>query len=134
MEGRIIVGAAVIDDVLGLVILTVVSGIAAGGTVSPIGAAKILAVAVGFLVVAIAIGGWVAPAMFRSVARMKVQDAVPVIALALCFALAGLADRPARRSSWAPSPRASSWRGPSSSTPSRSGSVRSGRCSRRSSS
>ena len=93
VEGRIIVGAAVIDDVLGLVILTVVSGIAAGGTISPIGTATILAVAVGFLVVAIAVGGRVAPAMFRSVARMKVQHAVPVIALALCFALAALADR-----------------------------------------
>ena len=77
---------------LGLVILTVVSGIAAGGAFSPLLAAKILAVAIGFLVVAIAIGGWVAPRMFRSVARMKVQDAVPVIALAICFALAALAD------------------------------------------
>jgi Kef-type K+ transport system membrane component KefB len=93
VEGRIIIGAAVIDDVLGLVILTVVSGIAAGGNVSPLGAAKILAVAVGFLVIAIAIGGWVAPRVFNSVARMKVQHAVPVVALAICFALAALADQ-----------------------------------------
>jgi Kef-type K+ transport system membrane component KefB len=93
VEGRIIIGAAVIDDVLGLVILTVVSGIAAGGAVSPFGVARILAVAVGFLVVAIAIGGWVAPRLFRSVANMRVSSAVPVIALAICFGLAALADR-----------------------------------------
>lgn len=92
IEGRIIIGAAVIDDVLGLVILTVVSGIAAGGALSPFSVARILAVAVGFLVVAIAIGGWVAPRLFRSIANMKVSYAVPVIALALAFGLAALAD------------------------------------------
>jgi len=92
VEGRIIIGAAVLDDVLGLVILTVVSGIAAGGVVTPLVTGKIFAVAVGFLVVAIAVGGWVAPRLFRSVGRMKVQHAVPVLALALCFALAGLAE------------------------------------------
>jgi len=92
MEGRIIIGAAVIDDVLGLVILTVVSGIAAGGSVSPFSVARILAVAVGFLVVAIAIGGWVTPKLFHAIARMKVAYAVPIIALALAFALAALAD------------------------------------------
>jgi Kef-type K+ transport system membrane component KefB len=92
VEGRIIIGAAVIDDVLGLVILTVVSGVAAGGALSPYSVARILAVAVGFLVVAIAIGGWVAPRLFRSIANMKVSYAVPVIALALAFGLAALAD------------------------------------------
>ncbi|HQR17227.1 MAG TPA: cation:proton antiporter [Gemmatimonadales bacterium] len=91
-EGQIIIGAAVIDDVLGLVILTVVSGIAAGGGISPVGAAKILLVAVGFLVIAVAVGGWVAPKVFRTVARMKVQHAAPVLALAICFGLAALAD------------------------------------------
>ncbi len=91
-EGRIIIGAAVIDDVLGLVILTVVSGIAAGGSISPYGVARILAVAVGFLAVAIAIGGWVGPRLFRSIATMKVSYAVPTIALAIAFALAAVAD------------------------------------------
>jgi Kef-type K+ transport system membrane component KefB len=92
VEGRIIIGAAVIDDVLGLVILTVVSGIAAGGALSPYSVARILAVAVGFLVVAIAIGGWVAPRLFRTIADMKVSYAVPIIALAIAFGLAALAD------------------------------------------
>jgi len=68
-EARIILGAAVIDDVLGLVILTVVSGIAAGGAFSPGSAAKILMVAVGFLVIAVAVGGWVAAALGPDVLR-----------------------------------------------------------------
>jgi len=91
-EGRIIIGAAVLDDVLGLVILTVVSGIAAGGALSPYSVARILAVAVGFLAIAIAVGGWVAPRVFRSIANMKVSYAVPIIALAIAFALAAAAD------------------------------------------
>lgn len=91
-EGKIIIGAAVIDDVLGLVMLTVVSGIAAGGALSPFSVARILAVAVGFLVIAIAIGGWVTPRIFKSIANMKVSYAVPILALALCFALAAAAD------------------------------------------
>ncbi len=91
-EGRVIIGAAVLDDVLGLVILTVVSGIAAGGAVSPVGVAQVLAVAVGFLVIAIAVGGWVAPRAFAVIGRMKVQHAVPVLGLALCLALAAAAD------------------------------------------
>lgn len=91
-EGQVIIGAAVLDDVLGLVILTVVSGIAAGGALTPGGVVQVLAVAVGFLVVAISVGGWVAPRVFGVVGRMKVQYAVPVIGLALCFALAAAAD------------------------------------------
>jgi len=91
-EGRIIIGAAVIDDVLGLVMLTVVSGIAAGGALSPYSVARILTVAVGFLAVAIAVGGWFAPRIFRSIANMKVSYAVPIIGLAIAFALAALAD------------------------------------------
>jgi Kef-type K+ transport system membrane component KefB len=91
-EGRIIIGAAVIDDILGLVILTVVSGIVAGGAMSPFSVARILAVAIGVLVVAIAIGGWVAPRLFRGIANMKVSHAVPIIALALAFGLGAVAD------------------------------------------
>ncbi len=36
LEARIIIGAAVIDDVFGLVILSVVSGLAAGAAIAPL--------------------------------------------------------------------------------------------------
>ncbi len=52
-EARIIIGAAVIDDVLGLVILSVVSGMASGESVSMVGIVRTLAIAAGFLVVAV---------------------------------------------------------------------------------
>ena len=92
VEARIIVGAAVIDDVLGLVILAVVSALAGGGAVSPGGVIKILFVAVGFLVAAVIIGSRVAPRIFDQVERIKGREIVVVFGVAFCFLLAGLAD------------------------------------------
>ena len=92
VEARIIVGAAVIDDVLGLVILAVVSALAGGGVVSTGGVIKILIVAVGFLVAAVIIGSRVAPRIFDQVERIKGREIVVVFGVAFCFLLAGLAD------------------------------------------
>ena len=72
-EARIIIGAAVIDDVLGLVILSVVTGVAAGAAVSFLGILRTLAVAVGFLVVAVVVGRFVAPLLFDVIDRMRVR-------------------------------------------------------------
>jgi Kef-type K+ transport system membrane component KefB len=74
-EARIIIGAAVIDDVLGLVILSVVSGVAAGAAVSFLGIMRTLGVAVGFLVVAVVVGRFVAPRLFDVIVRMRVRYA-----------------------------------------------------------
>src|SRR5690242_19646743 len=52
-EARVIIGAAVIDDIPGLVILSVVSALAMGGVVTITGTIRTLAVAVGFLVAAV---------------------------------------------------------------------------------
>lgn len=93
VEARLIIGAAVIDDVLGLVILGVVSGLAAGTAVSVLGVAQALAVAVGFLVAAVAIGGLLAPRIFGLVDRMRVRGVLLVSAFAFVLLLAALADR-----------------------------------------
>ncbi len=55
-EGNIILGAAVIDDVLGLVILSVIMGLAESGTVSWLAAIRTAVLAFLFLGVAILIG------------------------------------------------------------------------------
>jgi Kef-type K+ transport system membrane component KefB len=91
-EARIILGAAVIDDVLGLVILTVVSGLAAGGAVSVLGVARVLALAVGFLVVAVVLGRLVAPRLFQIAEGMRVRGVLVAAAVAVAFGLAGLAE------------------------------------------
>ena len=93
VEARLIVGAAVIDDVLGLVILGVVTGLASGAAISVLGVARLLAVAVGFLVAAVAVGLALAPRVFRAIERMRVRGVLLVSAFAFLLLLATLADQ-----------------------------------------
>jgi Kef-type K+ transport system membrane component KefB len=90
-EARIIIGAAVIDDVLGLVILSVVTGVASGQAVSMAGAARTLAVALGFLVVAVLVGRFLVPRLFDLVVRMRVRFVLLVFAFAFALGLASFA-------------------------------------------
>jgi Kef-type K+ transport system membrane component KefB len=90
-EAKIIIGAAVIDDIIGLVILTVVSGIVAGASVSTLGVLRISAVAVGFLVVAVLVGRFAAPKILDVVVRMRVRFVLLVFAFAFALGLASLA-------------------------------------------
>jgi Kef-type K+ transport system membrane component KefB len=60
-EARIVLGAAVIDDVLGLVILAVVGGLVQAGTISVAAAATTILHAALFLVVSIGVGRAIAP-------------------------------------------------------------------------
>ncbi len=93
-EARVVIGAAVVDDVLGLVILAIVAGLAAGAGLTVFGIATKFAVAVGFLVAAVIIGNWVAPRLFGLIDQLRVRGVllVSAFAFALLFgALAGLA-------------------------------------------
>jgi Kef-type K+ transport system membrane component KefB len=90
-EAKIIIGAAVIDDVLGLVILSIVSGMVAGGAVSVPSILRVLAVAVGFLVVAVLVGRFAAPRLFDLVVRMRVRYVLLVFAFAFALGLSAAA-------------------------------------------
>jgi Kef-type K+ transport system membrane component KefB len=90
-EAKIIIGAAIIDDVLGLVILTVVSGMAAGASVEAIGILRVLAVAIGFLVIAVLVGRFAAPRLFDLVVRMRVRYVLLVFAIAFVLGLSATA-------------------------------------------
>ena len=95
-ESRIILGAAVIDDVMGLVILAVVSGMvnakATGTALAPISVMKILALAVGFLFVAVLVGQWLSPRVFSLASKLRGEGVLLITALVICFILAGLAN------------------------------------------
>jgi Kef-type K+ transport system membrane component KefB len=92
---RIILGAAVIDDVLGLLVLAVVAGIiqaAATGTALGAGAiVMIVAKAVLFLVGALVVGSYLSPRVFRGALALKSKGIVLSLALAFCFGLSWLA-------------------------------------------
>lgn len=90
-EGRIVLGAAVLDDVIGLIILSVVSGLAAGGALTAAGVGKTVALALGFLLVALLLGRRVAFPLMRWVGRLNVDGALGTVALAFALGLAALA-------------------------------------------
>ena len=90
-EAKIIIGAAVLDDVIGLVILTVVSGMAAGVSVSTLGIVWVSVVAIGFLVVAVLVGRFAVPRLFNLVVRMQVRYVLLVFAFAFALGLAAVA-------------------------------------------
>lgn len=91
-EARIILGAAVIDDVLGLVILGAVSGAIAaaaqGVAFSPISVATTTASAAAFLVGALVIGTTTTPRLFAMASLLQVRGVLVTVSLALCFLLA----------------------------------------------
>ena len=86
VESRTVLGAAVADDVLGLVILTVVVRVVSEGTVSVLSVLGLIGLAVGFLVVTTGVGLRVAPPLFAFVQR-KAMSAGTLVALALAFTL-----------------------------------------------
>lgn len=92
-DGQVVLAAAVLDDIVGLVILAVVSRVAAGGSVGAMDVARTSAVAVGFVVVALLLGSRVVPPVFRAVEHIRISGALGLIALAFAFLLAVLADR-----------------------------------------
>jgi Kef-type K+ transport system membrane component KefB len=99
-EAQIILGAAVMDDILGLVVLAVVSGIATAGAagLSALTVVGILGRAVLFLGAAALAGHFFSSRIIRIAARSKRPETIVVVGLTLCFSLAyaaeliGLAD------------------------------------------
>jgi len=94
-EGRIILGAAVIDDVLGLIVLAVVTGVIraaeSGGAFALSGVLLIIVKAVAFMAVALVAGRWLARAAFRAASRLQGEGLLMTVALTFCFGLSWLA-------------------------------------------
>lgn len=91
-ESRIILGAAVIDDVLGLVILAVVAGAikasGAGATLSMLDIMIITGKAIAFLFGAIAVGRYLAPHIFWRAGRFESRGVLLALSIGFCFLLA----------------------------------------------
>src|SRR5437879_7192650 len=94
-EARIILGAAVIDDVLGLVILAVVGGVITaanqGGGLSYAAVGIILAKALLFLGGALVLGVALSPRLFALAGSLRGSGLLLTTALVFCFILAYLA-------------------------------------------
>lgn len=91
-EARIILGAAVLDDVLGLLILAVVAGAikaaSTGGTLSFFDVALIALKSIAFLIGAIVIGQFLFPRMLRGAGRFETRGVLLTLAISCCLFLA----------------------------------------------
>ena len=93
LEAKLIIGAAVIDDVIGLVLLGIVATLATGAAVSMLDVGGAFLLSIGFLVVAIAVGFAAAPRLFGLIDRMRVRGVLLVAAFAFALLIAAFADR-----------------------------------------
>lgn len=87
VEARTVLGAAVADDVLGLVLLTIVVRVVGDGGVSIGTVVSTVLLAVGFLVVTTVLGGRLGVVLFGLIQKYS-RSAGTLVALALAFALA----------------------------------------------
>jgi Kef-type K+ transport system membrane component KefB len=90
-ESKIILGAAVIDDVLGLIVLAVAQAIIVQGTASARDVLFIVGKAVGFLMGAVLLGEWLSPRLFAVAARLRVHGMLVITGLVFCFTLSWIA-------------------------------------------
>ena len=97
-EAQIILGAAVADDVIGLVVLAVVSGLVtaatassgAGGGVSPGAVLLIVLKASVFLVLAVIIGRFWSQRIFVHAAKLRVPGVLLGLCLCFCFIVSAI--------------------------------------------
>jgi Kef-type K+ transport system membrane component KefB len=92
-EAQIILAAAVVDDLIGVVLLTLIGRIAEGNDLTPLGVMWLTVVAFGFVILAIAIGSWLAPALVRLIDRIHVARGLFFASIIFAFTLAYAAQR-----------------------------------------
>lgn len=96
-ESQIILGAAVIDDVLALLLLVVVKGsvdaTANGTELHVFSYILIAATAIGFLIVAVFVGQFIMPRVFQTVSTFESKSFVIGFSIAICFVTAFFATK-----------------------------------------
>jgi Kef-type K+ transport system membrane component KefB len=89
-EGRIIVGAAVIDDVLGIIVLAVVASLAKTGEIDVINVIYLIVSATAFLIGSILLGGVFNKSFVAIVDQLKTRGNVVIPAFIFAFFMAFL--------------------------------------------
>lgn len=91
-ESQIVLGAAVIDDIIGLIILAVVSQVVSGSELTATGVAITTLTAFGFVAGVLVLGKFIVPPVFDLLARVGREDTLATMALAFAFVICYLAD------------------------------------------
>ena len=99
-EGVTIMGGAVVDDVLGILILAVIVGIEVTGVVSGIGILLIAAKAIAFWLVLTFLGSWASPWISSFIMKLGTKEGFYkepsihlCVALGLAFLISGIAEK-----------------------------------------
>lgn len=90
-EGQIIIGAAVLDDVLGIIVLAVVASLAKTGEIEILNVVYLIAGAAVFLVGSIFLGRLLSPYFVALVDQLKTRGQVIISSLIFAFALSYIA-------------------------------------------
>ncbi len=91
-EGQIIIGAAVLDDVLGIIVLAVVASLAKTGEIEVSNVLYLIVSAAVFLVGAIVLGRLLSPYFVALVNRLQTRGQVLISSLIFAFTLAYIGD------------------------------------------
>ena len=88
-EAKVILGAAVIDDVLGLMVLAMVSALAVEGTASAGTVARIAGTACAFVIGSLVIGLYVTRGVYRVAATLRAPQVLGALSVAVCLLMSG---------------------------------------------
>ncbi len=91
IEGQLIIGAAVIDDVLGIIVLAVVGGLIKTGSVEIPSVLTVILSATTFFVGGIVVGRWLSPKWVQLVGALRTRGDLLVTALVFAFGLSYIA-------------------------------------------
>ncbi|BAQ61721.1 Na+/H+ antiporter [Geminocystis sp. NIES-3708] len=91
-EGQIIIGAAVLDDILGIIVLAVVASLAKTGEVEVSQIVYLIITAATFLIGTILIGRLISPWLVSMVEGMKTRGSILITGIVFAFILAYIAN------------------------------------------
>ncbi len=86
----IVLGVLVLQDLVAIVLIAVVTAVAAGSGLAPAALAGTVGRLAGVLIAAVALGLWVVPRLGRRIAMLRSAELSTVFAVGLCLALAAL--------------------------------------------
>lgn len=90
-EGQIIIGAAVLDDILGIIVLAVVASLAKTGEIQVSNIVYLIISAGTFLIGSILIGRFLGPYYVKLIDRMKTRGQLLLVSLSFAFILSYIA-------------------------------------------
>ncbi len=92
IEGRCIVNAAIIDDVIGILLITVIFAVFSKGEVSEGSQFLPFLKIIGFFVIVYLFGKYLVPGLFNNLKRLLLEQSVTTLAIAFIFVFAWLAE------------------------------------------